>query len=156
PAAPAEPRPADRVVVAAAAPTAPKPDPLPGKEIAPGVRELMFADGSIYRGAMRGAVLHGKGEYVSKSYKYDGEWNDGLKQGEGPYVWENGDRYVGHFSADRPDGKGKYQFANGDAYEGEVQSGVISGRGAYTSKNGDVFEGSFVGGKPHGVGVYRF
>jgi len=151
---PAEKLPADRV--AAAAPAAPKPDPLPGREIAPGVRELTFADGSIYRGAMRGAVLHGKGEYVSKTFKYEGEWNEGLKQGEGTYVWENGDRYAGHFAADRPDGKGKYQFANGDAYEGEVQSGVISGRGTYTSKNGDIFEGSFQNGKPHGVGVYRF
>jgi len=148
-----EARVAERVAVAAAAP---KPDPLPGREIAPGVRELTFADGSIYRGAMRGAVLHGKGEYVSKSFKYEGDWNDGLKQGEGAYAWENGDRYVGHFAADRPDGKGKYQFGNGDSYEGDVQSGVISGRGAYTSKGGDLFEGSFLNGKPHGVGVYRF
>src|SRR5258706_5211470 len=153
PAAASEARAAGRVAVAAAAP---KPDPLPGREIAPGVRELTFADGSIYRGAMRGAVLHGKGEYVSKSFKYEGDWNDGLKQGEGAYAWENGDRYVGHFAADRPDGKGKYQFGNGDSYEGDVQSGVISGRGAYTSKGGDLFEGSFLNGKPHGVGVYRF
>ena len=155
PAAPAPaPRPADRVALAT--PAAPKPDPLPGREISPGIRELTFADGSIYRGATRGATLHGKGEYVSKSFKYEGEWADGLKQGEGTYVWENGDRYQGHFSADRPDGKGKYQFGNGDAYEGEVQAGVINGRGSYTSKNGDVFEGSFQNGKPHGVGVYRF
>jgi hypothetical protein len=153
---PAETRPADRVTVAAAAPTAPKVDPLPGREIAPGIRELTFADGSIYRGATRGATLHGKGEYVSKSFKYEGEWAEGLKQGDGTYVWENGDRYQGHFSADRPDGKGKYQFANGDSYEGEVHAGVISGRGSYTSKNGDVFDGSFQNGKPHGVGVYRF
>ena len=153
-AAPPEARPADRV--ATAAPAASKPESLPGREIAPGVRELTFADGSIYRGAMRGAVLHGKGEYVSKSFKYEGDWNDGLKQGEGTYAWENGDRYVGHFAADRPDGKGKYQFGNGDSYEGDVQSGVISGRGAYTSKSGDLFEGSFQNGKPHGVGVYRF
>jgi hypothetical protein len=154
PATPADTRPADRVAVAA--PAAPKPDPLPGREIAPGVRELTFADGSIYRGAMRGAILHGKGEYVSKSFKYEGDFNEGLKQGEGTYVWENGDRYQGHFAADRPDGKGKYQFANGDAYEGEVQAGVINGRGSYTSKNGDVFDGSFLNGKPNGVGVYRF
>ena len=151
-----ESRPADRVAVAAASPTAPKPDPLPGREISPGVRELTFADGSIYRGAMRGATLHGKGEYVSKAFKYDGDFSEGLKQGEGTYVWENGDRYQGHFAADRPDGKGSYRFANGDAYEGEVQAGVINGRGSYTSKNGDVFEGSFLNGKPHGVGVYRF
>ncbi|HUQ28772.1 MAG TPA: caspase family protein [Usitatibacter sp.] len=148
--------PADRVAVPAATPPAPKPDPIPGREIAPGVRELTFADGSIYRGAMRGASLHGRGEYVSKSFKYEGEFSDGLKQGEGTYVWENGDRYAGHFTADRPDGKGKYSFGNGDAYEGEVQAGVIVGRGSYTSKNGDVFEGSFLAGKPHGVGVYRF
>jgi hypothetical protein len=147
--------PADRVSTPAV-PPAPKPDPIPGREIAPGVRELTFADGSIYRGAMRGASLHGHGEYVSKSFKYEGEFSEGLKQGEGKYAWENGDRYEGHFTADRPDGKGKYLFGNGDAYEGEVQGGVINGRGSYTSKNGDVFEGSFQAGKPHGVGVYRF
>lgn len=155
-------RPADRV----ASPTAPgnmpagvpaqKPDPIPGREIAPGVRELTFADGSVYRGAMRGASLHGKGEYISKSFKYEGEFSEGLKQGEGTYVWENGDKYQGHFAADRPDGKGRYQFANGDSYEGEVQLGVIVGRGAYTTKGGDTFEGSFANGKPNGVGIYRF
>ncbi|HXF77958.1 MAG TPA: caspase family protein [Usitatibacter sp.] len=157
-------RPADRLTAPAPPanappPTAPagqKPDPIPGREIAPGVRELTFADGSIYRGAMRGASLHGKGEYISKSFKYEGEFNEGLKQGEGTYVWENGDRYQGHFAADRPDGKGRYQFANGDTYEGDVQLGVIVGRGAYTTKSGDTFEGSFANGKPNGVGIYRF
>jgi hypothetical protein len=137
-------------------PPAPKPDPAPGREIAPGVRELTFADGSIYRGAMRGASLHGKGEYVSKAFKYEGEFSEGLKQGQGTYVWDNGDRYEGLFANDRPDGRGKYQFANGDSYEGEVRQGVIVGRGSYSSKNGDVFDGSFAGGKPQGVGVYRF
>ena len=136
--------------------TAGKPDPIPGREVAPGVRELTFADGSMYRGAMRGASLHGKGEYVSKAFKYEGEFADGLKQGEGTYIWENGDRFQGHFASDRPDGRGRYQFANGDAYDGEVKLGIIAGRGSYTSKNGDVFDGSFSGGKPHGVGVYRY
>ena len=129
---------------------------IPGREIAPGVRELTFADGSIYRGAMRGASLHGKGEYVSKAFKYEGEFSEGLKHGEGTYVWENGDRYQGHFANDRPDGRGRYQFANGDAYEGEVKTGVIVGRGTYVTKSGDVIEGSFANGKPHGVGLYRF
>jgi hypothetical protein len=144
---------------AAAAPSTPAPKPadlLPGKEISPGVRELTFADGSIYRGAVRGSNLHGRGEYVSKSFKYEGEFNDGLKQGQGVYTWDNGDRYEGRFAEDRPDGRGKYQFANGDAYEGEVKAGVIAGRGSYTTKAGDVFDGSFVAGKPHGIGVYRF
>ena len=177
-------RPADRpVVLAAAPPTAPPPAPAavsapptatpapaltlppaakppepaqPGREIAPGVREVTFADGAIYRGAMRGSNLHGKGEYVSKAFRYEGEFSEGLKQGRGVYIWDNGDRYDGRFANDRPDGNGKYHFANGDSYEGEVKAGVIVGRGTYTSKNGDVFEGSFADGKPHGVGVYRF
>ncbi len=160
PASPAVAAPAASAAAPAAAPAAAapssRPDPIPGREIAPGVRELTFADGSVYRGAMRGASLHGKGEYVSKTFKYEGDFADGLKQGDGTYQWENGDRYQGHFAADRPDGKGRYLFANGDSYEGEVQMGVIVGRGVYTSKSGDVFEGSFFAGKPNGVGVYRF
>jgi hypothetical protein len=163
-AAPSSAKPASSVPAAtpSPAPTSATPAPakppemLPGHEIAPGVREITYADGSIYRGAVRGQNLHGKGEYVSKAFKYEGEFNDGLKAGQGTYTWENGDRYTGSFSSDRPDGKGRYQFANGDAYEGDVKSGVIIGRGTYASKNGDVFEGSFADGKPHGVGVYRF
>ncbi|MEO5676339.1 MAG: caspase family protein, partial [Usitatibacter sp.] len=148
--------PASAVIPPAAPSVKPAEPPLPGREIAPGVREVTFADGAIYRGAMRGSSLHGKGEYVSKSFKYEGEFSDGLKQGRGVYAWDNGDRYDGKFTNDRPDGSGKYHFSNGDSYEGDVRSGVIVGRGTYTSKNGDVFEGSFASGKPHGVGVYRF
>ena len=155
--APATTAPASAIALPPAAPPArPAEPPLPGREIAPGVREVTFADGAIYRGAMRGSSLHGKGEYVSKSFKYEGEFSDGLKQGRGVYAWDNGDRYDGKFTNDRPDGNGKYHFANGDSYEGEVRAGIIVGRGTYSSKNGDVFEGSFASGKPQGVGVYRF
>ena len=138
-------------------PTPPRPrDDQPGREIAPGVRELTFADGSVYRGAMRGVQLHGKGEYVSKAFKYDGEFRDGMKHGIGRHEWENGDRYEGEFADDRPNGKGKYQFGNGDAYEGEVKAGVIAGRGIYRTKGGDQIEGTFVEGRANGTGIYRF
>ena len=133
-----------------------KPEPLPGREIAPGIRELTFDDGSVYRGAVRGPNPHGRGEYISKAFRYEGEYRDGLKQGQGTYTWENGNRYEGPFVDDRPSGIGKYTFPNGDVYVGDVVAGVITGRGTYTAKNGDVFEGSFLDGKLHGVGIFRF
>jgi hypothetical protein len=139
----------------AAAPPKPK-DDQPGREIAPGVREVQFADGSVYVGAMRGVQLHGKGQYTSKSFKYEGEFKDGLKQGTGRYEWENGDRYEGTFAEDRPHGAGKYQFANGDTYEGEVKAGVVAGRGTYLTRSGDRIEGTFAAGLANGIGNYRF
>ena len=160
-AAPTAPRPAApeaALAPASAAPPAAKPPPdlLPGREISPGIREIVFADGAVYRGSVKGPNLHGRGQYTSKSFKYEGEFREGLKHGQGTYTWENGDRYEGQFAEDRPEGKGLYRFANGDTYEGEVKGGVISGRGVYTTKAGDVFEGSFAEGRPHGVGIYRF
>ncbi len=140
---------------ATAAPPKPKED-LPGREIAPGIRELQFADGSVYVGAVRGLQLHGKGQYKSKSFQYEGEFKEGLKHGPGSYVWENGDRYEGDFAEDRPSGRGKYLFANGDTYEGEVKAGVITGRGTYVTKSGDRIEGSFTDGRANGAGIYRF
>jgi hypothetical protein len=141
------------------APAAPPPKPKddqPGREIAPGVREVIFADGSVYVGAMRGIQLHGKGQYKSKAFRYEGEFRDGLKHGAGKYEWENGDVYEGTFAEDRPNGSGRYRFANGDTYEGEVKAGVIAGRGTYVTKGGDRIEGSFAGGLANGTGIYRF
>jgi hypothetical protein len=149
----AQPVPAPAIV---APPPAPKKEEQPGREITPGVREVVFADGSVYKGGMRGVVQHGKGEYVSKAFQYQGEFKDGLKHGTGTYAWEGGDRYEGEFVDDRPSGKGKWRFSNGDNYEGEVKAGAIVGRGTYTSKGGDTFTGSFLNAKPHGVGVYQF
>ena len=160
PAKPAEAK-AEIVAIAVPAPPAaapaPKPrDDQPGKEIAPGVREVTYSDGSIYRGAMRGIQLHGKGEYTSKAFKYQGEFKEGLKQGEGTYEWDSGLRYEGEFDADRPNGKGKFRFPNGDTYEGDVKAGVVAGRGIYVTKGGDRIEGSFADGRANGSGIYRF
>ncbi len=134
----------------------PRRDEQPGREIAPGVREVKFNDGSVYTGAMRGLQLHGKGTYSSKAFKYEGEYKDGMMHGQGVSNWENGDRYEGEFATDRPNGKGRYQFGNGDSYEGEVKAGVINGRGIYVTKGGDRIEGTFVDGKATGTGNYRF
>jgi hypothetical protein len=159
---PAPVRPAEKPVqLAAAPPTAPpaappKLDPLPGREIAPGIREILFPDGAVYRGGVRGTLLHGKGEYVAKSFRYEGEFREGVKHGQGVYGWDNGNRYEGPFVNDLPEGIGKYVFASGDTYQGELKAGALTGRGIYVTKAGDTQEGTFVDARLNGVGIYRF
>ncbi|HET7400963.1 MAG TPA: caspase family protein [Usitatibacter sp.] len=128
---------------------------LPGRELSPGVREVTFPDGAIYRGGVQGARMHGKGEYIAKSFRYSGEFRDGVKEGQGTYVWDNGNRYEGPFAHDQPNGFGKYTFANGDVYTGEMRDGALTGRGSYATRGGDVLEGTFANGVQEGVGTLR-
>ena len=127
------------------------------KLLAPGLHELAFSDGSTYRGTLRGATFQGHGEFISRAFRYEGDYRDGLRDGRGTYTWPNGDRYEGRFVADRPDDPhGAYSFANGDRYEGEVRNGVLEGHGVYVSRTGDRYEGAFHDGVPDGIGTYRF
>jgi uncharacterized caspase-like protein len=157
---PPELKPDQPAQVAAAQPTAAQRPPIdtqPGREISPGVREVQFPDGSIYRGGLRGTSLHGSGEYVSKDgFKYRGEYLEGRMHGKGNFTFPNGDNFEGDFLENAPSGKGVYKFASGDSYVGEVKKGVIAGRGLYTTKAGDQIDGTFVDGKAIGKGTYKF
>ena len=122
---------------------------------------LEFRDGARYVGEYKedkekNQTLHGKGEYISQAFRYNGEFKDGKKQGKGVYVWANGDKFDGDFANDQVSGKGKWEFASGDVYLGEVLNAVMVGRGVLVAKNGDKYDGLFAEGKPHGQGVYVF
>ena len=51
--------------------------------------------------------------------KYDGEWRDGKRTGQGTNTWANGEKYVGEWSDNKRTGQGTLTFANGDKYVGE-------------------------------------
>ena len=101
-------------------------------------------------------ILHGKGEYVSKGFKYTGEFRDNKKQGKGVYIWSDGARFTGDFADDQASGKGLWEFASGDKYEGDVLNAVMVGKGVLVSRDGSRYEGTFADGKPHGRGTYVF
>ncbi len=122
---------------------------------------LEFRDGARYVGEYKEdkekvQILHGKGEYISRDFRYNGEFRDGKKQGKGVYIWANNDRFEGDFSNDQASGKGKWEFASGDSYTGDVLNAVMVGKGVLVAKNGDRYEGLFADGKPHGQGTYVF
>jgi len=122
---------------------------------------LEFPDGARYVGEYKedkekNQTLHGKGEYISRAFRYSGEFRDGKKQGKGVYVWANGDKFEGDFASDQVSGKGRWEFASGDIYIGEVVNAIMVGKGVLVAKNGDKYEGLFADGRPHGQGVYVF
>lgn len=52
----------------------------------------------------------------------------GLKEGNGKYIFQNGDVYDGNWVDDKKNGRGKYYYASsGDCYEGEWRNNVKSG-----------------------------
>ena len=50
---------------------------------------------------------------MAESDRYEGEWKDNRRHGQGVYQFSNGDRYIGEFREDRFEGQAKFFYANG-------------------------------------------
>ncbi|CAF4331853.1 unnamed protein product, partial [Rotaria sp. Silwood2] len=76
---------------------------------------------------------NGKGTFVSAtdangaSSKYKGDWIDGVRTGQGVFIWANGDRYEGQWKDDKIHGRGKLTYANGTIKEGMWSNGTFVG-----------------------------
>ena len=68
--------------------------------------------------------------------KYDGEFRDGKRNGQGTFTWLNGGKYVGEYRDGKFNGQGTLTWPNGDKYVGEFRDGKRTGRGTYTWLNG--------------------
>ena len=69
-----------------------------------------------YQGECKNGMAQGKG--IAKGQdSYDGEFNKGLPDGDGTYIWANGAIYKGNWKKGMRDGKGSYVWhtANGDS-----------------------------------------
>ena len=55
-----------------------------------------------------GDCKDGEGTMNYKSGSYIGRWKDGLRDGIGKFVWNNGDMYNGTWSNDKRHGQGVY------------------------------------------------
>lgn len=109
---------------------------------------------------IEGNCYDGNGKFLFENGDmFNGLWKKGLQDGYGVYDFRNGDVYKGAWKAGKMDGRGTYVYANGDKYIGMWKDAKMEGRGHFHwSLPGDlmsnaIYEGNFKAGKPVNIEV---
>lgn len=88
--------------------------------------------------------------YVEGSV-YEGNFLNGMLDGEATYKKPNGENFKGNYLKGAIHGKGKIEFGENNFYEGEFKDGVFEGEGVLRQQN-STYTGPFKNGKFHGYG----
>ena len=122
-----------------------------------GIGKVIWADGSVFEGAMVDGQRTGTGKFVWPSgQSFEGEWRHDTPMGNGVLRFANGDRYEGAVVDGVPTGAGKIQYAQGDVYSGDFTRGQPDGKGTFIWKNGNRYTGQWAAGLRQGSGVYTW
>ena len=109
-----------------------------------------------YYGETFDGLRDGKGKLVLENGDvYEGHWREGKKEGHGIYVYANGIKYNGTWKNDKMDGYGSLIFPDGSSYYGEFEGGSISGTGTFKYADKAEYSGEWKNGKWHGRGRFR-
>ena len=101
-------------------------------------------------GCVSGNCVNGKGKFVSTNYTYEGDWKNGVKEGQGTKTNFLGQVYTGQFANDQYEGKGKLDYGNG-IYIGDFVNGKEEGKGTMTTAI-YIYVGDFKNGRKEGSG----
>ncbi|XP_078354008.1 radial spoke head 1 homolog isoform X2 [Oculina patagonica] len=101
---------------------------------------------------------HGYGEtLLPNGDEYQGEYQNGKRHGMGKYTFVKGRaRYEGEYVEDLRSGQGIFWYPDGSVYEGAWATGERNGYGVYTYINGDIYKGEWKDGRRHGHGEYIY
>ena len=110
-----------------------------------------------YIGEFNNGTRNGQGTFVwSDGDKYIGEWKNQKKTGQGKYLWANGDEYSGDFLDNEFHGQGTFIWTNGNRYIGELKNDNRTGQGTYIWKDGAKYTGDFLNGERTGKGTMLY
>jgi hypothetical protein len=136
----------------------------------------MFKDNAgFFEGEFHDGVPEGYGTFEYKPYKYNGNfmngkrfgngvfviedrfkaigfWDNNFMQGEADVTLSNGNSYAGDMLCSKPHGMGKYSYENGSYYEGEFKQGLREGRGSFFDMSGWRYIGDWKQDKRDGKG----
>uniref|UniRef100_A0A7S2RYY8 MORN repeat protein n=1 Tax=Mucochytrium quahogii TaxID=96639 RepID=A0A7S2RYY8_9STRA len=109
-------------------------------------------------GLFKDGELNGYGVAVFKEKVewYEGEFVNGVMQGNGTFRHRSGMTTSGEFENNVVHGYGQREFPNGDKFCGEFRNGLSCGQGVYKFENGDVYEGQFSNDGANGFGIKQF
>ena len=93
-------------------------------------------------------------------HKFEGNWKDGKKSGEGVLHFNDGTKYIGHFHNNSMQGYCVIKFSSErstfDRYEGHLKNGRFNGYGTMYAKDGSKYEGQWENARMHGFGIRTF
>lgn len=98
-------------------------------------------------------TLVGKLEQYTRVNYRNGEWQGGIRTGDGTYEDDTGLVYTGHFIDGKFDGKGVARYPNGSRYDGDWSAGVRTGEGTFRAADGSVYDGQFANDEFNGEGT---
>ena len=94
-----------------------------------GEGNLLFRDGSYYKGTFEKNNYNGKGIFnFQDGRKYNGDWKNSVIDGEGVFSWDDDTKYKGHYKNFVREGNGVYSFG-ANLYDGHWICGVPHGEG---------------------------
>lgn len=110
-----------------------------------------------YFGEVSNFIKHGKGQEITKEYRYSGDFVDNEKHGNGIIEFvENEELYEGEFNQNEITGKGLYIWSNKNTYKGDFVKGIKQGKGKYKWPDGTEYEGDYNNGEREGYGTYKW
>lgn len=119
-----------------------------------------YADGRIYEGNFLRDKKHGKGKMTfssndssSRRY-YDGDWVNGIRQGNGVMYWNDGEWYKGGWVKGYKHGKGEIHYPNGNKFVGMFSEGKRDGDGTFYWTDGDYEVSYYRNGKMNGFTTF--
>lgn len=117
-----------------------------------------FASGARYEGDYVDGVKEGEGDFLLPDGSvYSGQWKADKRHGQGTYVYaKTGDAYTGEWANDRKHGKGTYTYAqNGSSITGVWSNGQIM-HGSWNLADGSKLTSAWHKNQPSGFGLHKF
>ena len=114
-------------------------------------------DNNIYIGEADYIIRNGRGGMIfgEEGTYYVGYWDNGRQYKRGKVYDKNNNLiYDGEYKNGVKEGNGIYYYPSGEKYEGEFVNGVKEGKGVFYWKNGNKWEGYFRNNQMNGEGIF--